>query len=91
MLVILNKKSKVYYKICRNMRRGLLRGVRGIIFFGGDVVSECGFILHLEAVGYSIMLILIHKSRWCYSLKENEIGLCGHIYNVGVLLLRYSE
>jgi hypothetical protein len=38
---------------------------RGTILFGGDVVSECGFILHLEAVGYSIMMILIHKSRWC--------------------------
>jgi len=36
---------------------------RGIFIFGGDIVSDCGFISHLEAVSYSRTLILIHKSR----------------------------
>lgn len=58
---------------------------RGSITVGGDVVSDCGFISHLEAVGYSITLILIHQSRRRHSLKENWISICKNIYNVGVL------
>jgi hypothetical protein len=60
MLVILNKVSEVYYKLCRNETWA---SDRGIFIFGGDIVADYGFISYLEAVGYSITLILIHKSR----------------------------